>query len=96
MRVTLSDGQPVPVVRTVPGGCVAVVVPASPFPGHATEVPRTTPGGRLHLVSNTLTAGGVRTAYFRALRTGTVTVSSTVPITTNQAVPEWSALVIIV
>jgi len=96
VRLTLSDAQPVPVVRTVPGGCVAVSVPRSPFTGSATEPPRVTPDGRLHLVSDTVQAGGVRVAYYRALRTGTVTVSSTVRIDTNLAVPEWSGLVVIV
>jgi hypothetical protein len=96
VHLALSDTQPVPVVRTVPDGCVAVRVPRSPFAGHVTEVPTVTPDGRLHLVSDTVSAGGVRTAYYRALRTGTVTVSSTVTVQTNLAVPEWSGLVVIV
>jgi hypothetical protein len=94
--LALSDRQPIPVVRTVPGGCVAVSVPRSPFQGFATEVPRVSPGGRLHLVSETVLASGVRTAYYRVVRTGTVTVSSTVKIHTDVAVPEWSGLVLIV
>jgi len=96
VHLALSDAQPVPVVRTVPGGCVAVQVPRSPFAGHATEVPTVTPDGRLHLVSDTVSAGGSRTAYYRALRTGTATVSSTVTVQTNVFVPRWSGLVVIV
>ena len=96
VQLALSDEVPVPVVRIAPGDCVAVTVPRSPFPRTATEPIRVAPGGRLRLVSDSLLANGTRAAYFLALHTGEVTVSSTVGIRTNVAVPEWSGLVIVV
>jgi hypothetical protein len=94
-RLVLADTTPVPMVRAVPGTCIEVSVPRSGFPGKRTEVPRVTPGGRLHLVSDTLLADGGRTAYYSAVRPGTATISSTVDVQTNQAVPEWSGLVVV-
>jgi hypothetical protein len=96
VHLALTNTQPVPVVRTLPGGCVAVSVPRSPFRGSATEVPVVLPADRLRLVSDVVLADGTRTAYFTAIRTGTATVSSTVRIRTQLAVPEWSGLVIVV
>jgi hypothetical protein len=95
-RLALSNTQPVPVVRTLPGGCVAVSVPRSPFRGSATELPVVLPADRLRLVSDVVLSDGTRTAFFTAIRTGTATVSSTVRIRTAAAVPEWSGLVIVV
>ena len=71
VHLALTNTQPVPVVRTLPGGCVAVSVPRSPFRGSATEVPVVLPGDRLRLVSDVVLADGSRTAYFTAIRTGT-------------------------
>jgi hypothetical protein len=96
VRLALTNTQPVPVVRTLPGGCVAVSVPRSPFPGSATEVPAVLPADRLRLVSDVVLADGTRTAYFTAIRTGTATVSSTVRVRARAPVPEWSGLVIVV
>ena len=96
VHLALTNTQPVPVVRTLPGGCVAVIVPRSPFRGSATEVPSVLPADRLRLVSDVVRADGTRTAYFVAVRTGTATVASTVSIRTAVAVPEWSGLVIVV
>jgi hypothetical protein len=96
VHLALTNTPPVPVVRTLPGGCVAVSVPRSPFRGSATEVPAALPGDRLRLVADVVLADGTRTAYFTAIRTGTATVSSTVRIRTAAAVPEWSGLVIVV
>jgi hypothetical protein len=96
MHLALTNTQPVPVVRTVPGGCVAVSVPRSPFRGSPTEVPVVFPRNRLRLVSDVVLSDGTRTAYFTAIRTGTATVSSTVRIHTQVAVPEWVGLVIVV
>jgi len=75
---------------------VAVTVPRSPFPHTPTEALRVGPEGRLRLVSDSLLANGTRAAYYFALRTGAVTVSTTVRIRTAVAVPEWSGLVIVV
>jgi hypothetical protein len=47
-------------------------------------------------VSDSLLANGTRAAYYFAVRTGAVTVSTTVRIRTNVEVPEWSGLVVIV
>ena len=96
VHLALTNTQPVPVVRTLPGGCVAVSVPRSPFRGSATEVPMVLPADRLRLVSNMVLADGTRIAYFTAIRTGTATVSSTVRIRSQAAVPEWSGLVVVV
>ncbi len=94
-HLVLSDANPVPVVRAVPGTCIKVSVPPSGFLGKVTEPPRVTPDGRLALVSDTLGANGGRTVYYSAVRSGTATVSSTVDVQTNQEVPEWSGLVVV-
>ena len=96
VHLALSDRVPVPVVRIPPGDCVAVTVPRSPFPHTPTEPIGAVPADRLRLVSDSLLANGTRAAYFLALTTGAVTVSSTVSVQTDRAVPEWSGLVIVV
>ena len=96
VHVVLSDRTPVPVVRTTPGGCVAITVPRSPFRHAPSDPTRTVPAGHLRLVSDSLLTDGTRVAYYVALRTGTATVTSTVSLHTDVLVPEWSALVIIV
>jgi hypothetical protein len=96
VHVVLSDRSPVPVVRIPTGGCVAVTVPRSPFRHTPTGPTRTTPAGRLVPVSDSLLPNGTRVAYYTAARRGTATVVATVPLTTDQLVPQWSALVIIV
>ena len=93
VHLVLSDTQPVPVVRTAPGGCVAVTVPRSPFKATTSESPKVRPTGSLRLVSDTLHADGTRTVYFTAGQTGTATVTSTVAIETRVAVPEWGGVV---
>jgi hypothetical protein len=93
VHLVLSDTQPVPVVRTAPGGCVAVTVPRSPFKATTSESPKVRPTGSLRLVSDTLHADGTRTVYFTAGQTGTATVTSTVAIETKVAVPEWGGVV---
>ncbi len=94
-HLVLSDANPIPVVRAVPGTCIKVSVPRSGFAGKSTEPPRVTPDGRLALVSDTLGADGGRTVYYSAVRPGTATVTSTVDVQTNQEVPEWSGLVVV-
>jgi hypothetical protein len=93
VHLVLTDTQPVPAVRTAPGGCVAVTVPRSPFKATSSESPNVRPAGSLRLVSDTLHADGTRTAYFTAGQTGTATVTSTVAIKTGVAVPEWGGIV---
>jgi hypothetical protein len=93
VHLVLTDTQPIPVVRTAPGGCVAVTVPRSPFKGTSTESPKVRPTGSLRLVSDTLHADGTRTVYFTAGQTGTATVTSTVAVKTRVAVPEWGGIV---
>ena len=94
-HLVLSSRSPVPVVRAVPGTCIEVSVPRSPFPGKDAEPPRVTPPGRLHLVSDTVVRNGSRTVYYSAVHTGTATISTTVDIQTDRAVPEWSGLVVV-
>jgi hypothetical protein len=96
VHLVLTDGQPIPLVRVVPGGCIAVSVPRSPFKGVVTEPPRVTPPGRLHLVSDSVLPNGTRRVYYTALRTGTVTITSTVGVLTSVSVPEWNGVVVIV
>jgi len=96
VHVVLSDQTPVPVVRIPTGGCVAVTVPRSPFRHTPTGPTRVVPAGRLVPVSDSLLPGGTRVAYYTAARPGTATVTATVPLHTDQLVPQWSALVIIV
>jgi hypothetical protein len=94
-HLVLSSESPIPVVRAVPGTCIEVSVPRSPFPGKSSEPPHVTPQGRLRLASDTLLRNGGRTAYYSAVRVGTVTISSTVDIRTGLEVPEWSGLVMV-
>ncbi len=94
-HLVLTGESPVPVVRAVPGTCIEVSVPGSPFPGRTTEPPDVTPPGRMRLVSDTVLRNGGRTAYYSAVHTGTATISSTVNIRTNAEVPEWSGLVVV-
>ncbi len=95
VHLDMTDQQPVPVVRTPLGSCVAVSLFASPFRGTRTEPLKETPPDRLRLVSDTLQANGTRVAYYVATRPGAVTISSTVKIRTDQPVPEWSGVVIV-
>jgi hypothetical protein len=69
--------------------------PKSPFDGVRTEAPRVTPPGRLQLVSDALNQDGTRTAYYSAHASGTATISSTVMIQSDLAVPEWVGVVIV-
>lgn len=96
IHVVLSDRTPVPVVRTTPGGCLAVTVPRSPFRNAPPAPTRVVPSGRLRLVSDSVYPNGTRVAYYTAVRTGTATVKATVSVHTDRSVPEWSALVVIV
>jgi hypothetical protein len=96
VHLDMTNQQPVPVVRTPVGSCIAVSLFASPFRGTPTEALKETPPGGLRLVSDTLQANGTRIAYYVALRLGAVTISSTVKIRTGQPVPEWSGLVIVI
>ncbi len=95
VHLVLSDSVPVPVVRIPLGGCVAVSVPRSPFRRAPTGPTGVAPGGRLGLVSDSLLANGTRVAYYTALRGGTATISSTVTVRTDRAVPSWSGVVVI-
>jgi len=44
-------------------------------------------------VSDTLHPDGTRTAYYRAVGSGTVVISSTVDVHTSATVPRWSGIV---
>ena len=96
VHLDMTNQQPVPVVRTPVGSCIAVSLFSSPFRGTRTEPLKVTPTGRLRLISDTLQSNGTRIAYYVARGRGAVTISSTVKIRTGQPVPEWSGLVIVV
>ena len=95
VHLALSNQQPIPIVHLPRGGCVEVTVPKSPFDGVRTEAPRVTPSGRLQLVSDALNQDGTRTAYYSAHASATATISSTVMIQSDLAVPEWVGVVIV-
>ena len=95
VHLALSNQQPIPIVHLPRGGCVEVKVPKSSFDGVRTEAPRVTPPGRLQLVSDALNQDGTRTAYYSAHASGTATISSTVMIQSDLAVPEWVGVVIV-
>ena len=94
-HLVLTDHAPIPAVRAVPGTCIEVSVPRSPFAGVPTAPPTVRPPGRLRLVSDTVLRNGGRTAYYSAVHAGAATVSSTVRVQTNREVPEWSGLVVV-
>jgi hypothetical protein len=96
VHLVLSDTAPVPLVRVAAGDCLAVTVPRSPFKGTTSEPLTPSPPGRLRLVSDSLLAGGTRSAYYAAEGHGTVTITSTVRIRTHVAVPRWNGVVVIV
>jgi hypothetical protein len=96
VHLDMTNQQPVPVVRTPVGSCIAVSLFSSPYRDTRTEPLQETPPGRLRLVSDTLQPNGTRIAYYVALQRGAVTLSSTVKIRTDQPVPEWSGLVIVI
>lgn len=95
VRLVLTDGQPIPVVRVLPGACIAVSVPRSPFRRAVTEAPMVNPSSRLHLVSDSVLPDGTRHVYYTARRTGAATVSSTVRIRTSASVPQWNGVVVV-
>ncbi len=95
VHLVLTDGQPIPVVRVLAGGCIGVSVPRSPFRRAVTEAPTVNPPSRLLLVSDSVLPNGTRRVYYTAGRTGAATVSSTVRIRTDGSVPQWNGVVVV-
>jgi hypothetical protein len=95
VSVVLSDRQPVPVVRLPPGECVEVTVPRSPFRHTQPETPKVVPAGRLGQIADSLRPNGSRRVVYLTRAPGAATLSSTVGIHTRDAIPVWSAVVLV-
>ncbi len=95
VHLALTDRQPIPVVRVLAGGCIAVSVPRSPFRRTVAGAPTVDPPSRLHLVSDSVLPDGTRRVYYTARGTGAATVSSTVRVRTAGSVPQWNGVVVV-